>query len=158
MARDTRATPEAMVEWAHHYYACQEGIDWALASCSSMDEVWDTIDEEMFAWMCMLPGVLSEDDYRRFCLACGERLLADGHEAVVRAHALLAEELSQEEAVEGLEQHIEIVNLTVNWTNVHVNAQRFVELLKDSDGLSWLVQWFRDNCTPCWDLAPFGSL
>ena len=57
-------------EFCTRHNACQEGREWALASCQSMREVWDTAKPEWLMWVATRRGVLAERDLRLFYVRC----------------------------------------------------------------------------------------
>lgn len=48
--------------------ACKAGQNWALASCSTMQEVWDNAKPEWLVWIATRPSVLTDEESRLFAV------------------------------------------------------------------------------------------
>ena len=54
--------------------ACREGIEWALASCTSMKEVWEKAKPEWLIWVATRPSVLTGKELRLFAVFCARQV------------------------------------------------------------------------------------
>jgi hypothetical protein len=63
-----------MKNWLRKHDACPEGYAWAVSTCSTMQEVWDTAKSEWLVWVATRPGVLDDDTLIRFLQKCAEYL------------------------------------------------------------------------------------
>ena len=62
------------------HHACSEDREWALANCKDTRQVWDTARPEWLVWIATRPGVLTDNELRRFAIFCArnvEHLLTD---------------------------------------------------------------------------------
>src|SRR5271157_1500296 len=50
--------------------ACSEGVEWALANCKNMRDVWATAKPEWMIWIATREGVLTEKQLRLFAVWC----------------------------------------------------------------------------------------
>lgn len=48
--------------------ACDDGREWALANCVSMQDAWNTINQEWLIWIATRPGVLTDRELRLFAV------------------------------------------------------------------------------------------
>jgi hypothetical protein len=53
-------------EFCDLHNACDEGREWALANCQTMQEVWATAKPEWLIWVATRKGVLTEKEQRLF--------------------------------------------------------------------------------------------
>jgi hypothetical protein len=60
--------------WLRKYHACPEGYAWAVSTCSTMQQVWDTAQPEWLIWVATRPGVLDDITLRRFACWCVQRV------------------------------------------------------------------------------------
>jgi hypothetical protein len=63
-----------MKNWLRKHDACSEGYAWAVSSCSTMQDVWDTAQPEWLIWVATRPGVLDDITLRRFACWCARRV------------------------------------------------------------------------------------
>jgi hypothetical protein len=56
--------------WLRKHEACPEGYAWAVSTCSTMQQVWDTAKPEWLVWVATRPGVLDDITLRRFACWC----------------------------------------------------------------------------------------
>ena len=61
---------ESVKEFLEGHDACKEGLDWAVSSCNTLQEVWDTAKPEWLIWLATRPGVLTESEQRKFACWC----------------------------------------------------------------------------------------
>ena len=54
--------------------ACEEGKEWALASCASMKEVWEKAKLEWLFWVATQPSVLTDKELRLFAVFCARQV------------------------------------------------------------------------------------
>jgi len=53
-------------EFLKKYDACEDGFNWAVENCKTMEEVWNTAKPEWFIWLATRENVLLEKDLHRF--------------------------------------------------------------------------------------------
>ena len=53
-------------EFAGLFRACQEGREWAVANCATMDDAWATARPDWLVWIATRPGVLDDRTLRVF--------------------------------------------------------------------------------------------
>ena len=56
------------------HHACEEGREWALASCSSMEEVWEKAKPNWLFWVATRPSVLTDKELRLFAVFCARQV------------------------------------------------------------------------------------
>ena len=56
--------------FCNRYGACCEGREWALANCSTMQDVWNTARPDWVIWVATRPGVLSDRELRLYTHHC----------------------------------------------------------------------------------------
>jgi Xaa-Pro aminopeptidase len=61
-------------EWLRKHRACPEGYAWAVSSCSTMQQVWDTAKPEWLVWVATRPRVLDDITLRRFACWCARQV------------------------------------------------------------------------------------
>lgn len=71
-AKKTPREDLTIKEFCGLHSACGPGRKWALASCETMQDVWDKASPEYLFWIASRPDVLSCLELRRFLLACAE--------------------------------------------------------------------------------------
>ena len=54
--------------------ACEEGKEWALASCASMKEVWEKAKPNWLLWVATRPSVLTDKKLRLFAVFCARQV------------------------------------------------------------------------------------
>lgn len=89
-------------EFCDKHNACQEGKDWALENCQTMDEVWQTAKPEWLIWVAIRKGVLSDKELRLFACWCVRQiwdLLTDerSKNAIIVAEKFAKGEATEEE-------------------------------------------------------------
>jgi len=57
-----------ITEFCDRHHACHDGREWALASCKTMQEAWDTARPEWLIWIATRPGVLDDRTLRKFAV------------------------------------------------------------------------------------------
>jgi hypothetical protein len=60
--------------WLRKHDACTEGYAWAVSTCSTMQDVWETAQPEWLIWVATRPGVLDDITLRRFACWCARRV------------------------------------------------------------------------------------
>jgi hypothetical protein len=60
--------------WLRKHHACPEGYAWAVSTCSTMQQVWDTAKPEWLVWVATRPGVLDDITLRRFACWCARQV------------------------------------------------------------------------------------
>ena len=71
---------EKLVNWLKSNDACASGYKWAIESCVSMSEVWETAKPEWLLWVATRTNVCSKKEMQEFALFCAGRvrhLMAD---------------------------------------------------------------------------------
>jgi hypothetical protein len=63
-----------MKTWLRKHDACPEGYAWAVSTCSTMQDVWDTAQPEWLIWVATRPGVLDDITLRRFACWCARQV------------------------------------------------------------------------------------
>ncbi len=56
------------------HQACEEGKEWALASCASMKEVWEKAKPNWLFWVATRPSVLTDKELRLFAVFCARQV------------------------------------------------------------------------------------
>ena len=54
--------------------ACEEGKEWALASCATMTEVWEKAKPNWLFWVATRPSVLTDKELRLFAVFCARQV------------------------------------------------------------------------------------
>jgi hypothetical protein len=57
-------------EFCELHDACEDGRDWALTHCSSMQECWNKMPYDYLRWVAVRNGVLTDVECRLFCVFC----------------------------------------------------------------------------------------
>ena len=57
-------------EFCDLHQACDEGREWALAECQTMQDVWDKAKPEWLIWVATRKGVLDDRTLRLFACWC----------------------------------------------------------------------------------------
>jgi hypothetical protein len=60
--------------WLRKHDACPEGYAWAVSTCKTMQQVWDTAKPEWLIWVATRPGVLDDVTLRRFACWCARQV------------------------------------------------------------------------------------
>ena len=69
-------------EFCDLHEACDEGREWALANCQTMQDVWDKASTDWLIWVATREGVVSGSELRKFACFCVRQvwhLLSDEH-------------------------------------------------------------------------------
>jgi len=53
-------------EFLKKHDTCEDGLEWAVENCKTLEDVWDTAKPEWFIWLATREGVLPEMDLHRF--------------------------------------------------------------------------------------------
>jgi len=61
-------------QFCDRYKTCEEGREWALRNCESMDEVWQTAKPEWLIWIATREGVLTDKELRLFAVWCARQV------------------------------------------------------------------------------------
>lgn len=62
----------SIAEFCEHHNACQDGRDWAMANCKTMEDVWASARPEWLVWVATRRGVLDDRTLRWFAVFCDE--------------------------------------------------------------------------------------
>ena len=54
------------------YDACEDGFNWAVENCKTMEEVWNTAKPEWFIWLATRENVLPEMVHGFACRSVGQ--------------------------------------------------------------------------------------
>lgn len=54
--------------------ACDDGREWALENCKTMDDAWNTAKPEWLLWIATREGVLSNKELRSFAVFCARQV------------------------------------------------------------------------------------
>jgi hypothetical protein len=54
--------------------ACQDGRDWAVANCQSMQDAWMKLKPEWLLWVATRQGVLSDKELRLYAVWCARQV------------------------------------------------------------------------------------
>ena len=60
----------SIAEFCELHSACDDGREWALANCKTMQGVWDTAKPDWLMWVATRPGVLDDRTLRLFAVFC----------------------------------------------------------------------------------------
>jgi hypothetical protein len=60
--------------WLRKHDACPDGYAWAVSTCKTMQQVWDTAKPEWLIWVATRPGVLDDVTLRRFACWCARQV------------------------------------------------------------------------------------
>jgi len=56
------------------FNACEEGYDWAVESCTTMQEVWDTCKDEWLIWLATDTDCTTDREKHEFGLAAAQQV------------------------------------------------------------------------------------
>lgn len=56
----------SIAEFCERHGACEEGRQWAVIYCRTMQDVWQTARPDWLLWVASRPGVLSAETLRQF--------------------------------------------------------------------------------------------
>jgi hypothetical protein len=59
-----------IAEFCDRHGACNDGRQWALDNCDSMQSAWEKLKPEWLIWVAMQPGVLTDKELRLFAVFC----------------------------------------------------------------------------------------
>ena len=71
---------KSIEEFCRIHHACREGSEWALDNCKDMRQVWEAARPDWLVWIATRPGVLTDNELRRFAIFSArsvEHLLTD---------------------------------------------------------------------------------
>ena len=63
-----------MKNWLKHHHACADGYSWALKSCSTMQNFWDTARPDWLIWVATRKGCLTDRESWEFALWSAEQV------------------------------------------------------------------------------------
>ena len=63
-----------MKNWLKHHHACIAGYSWALKSCSTMQNFWDTARPDWLIWAATRKGCLTDRELWEFALWSAEQV------------------------------------------------------------------------------------
>jgi len=63
-----------VADYLTKFKACVEGYDWAVESCTNMQEVWNTCKPEWIIWLVTETDCCTERDQREFGLAAAQQV------------------------------------------------------------------------------------
>ena len=55
-------------EFCEKHRACDDGREWALANCSTMQEAWETAQHKWLIWIATRRGVVADNQLRKFAV------------------------------------------------------------------------------------------
>jgi len=61
-------------EYLKKFNACEEGYDWAVESCTTMQEVWDTCKPEWLIWLATDTDCTTDREKHEFGLAAAQQV------------------------------------------------------------------------------------
>ena len=61
-------------EFCDKHGACEDGKQWAMDNCKTMQDVWDKARPEWLLWVATREGVLTEKEQRLFACWCVRRV------------------------------------------------------------------------------------
>jgi hypothetical protein len=165
--------------WLRKHDACSEGYAWAVSTCSTMQQVWDTANPEWLIWVATRPGVLDDITLRRFACWCARQvwhLLTDerSRHAVETAERFCDGKATLEELAaaraEALDAGMDAASDAARSTAIVIGKHAALSsawsartaLATDSSmpagrsvawNAAWTYQakWLRDNATPNFD-------
>jgi len=59
-----------IAEFCEKHGACDDGRQWALDNCDSMQSAWNTLKPEWLIWVATQPDVLTDKELRLFAVFC----------------------------------------------------------------------------------------
>ena len=74
------STQLTIEEFCDKHNACDDGRDWAVKKCASMQEAWEKAKPEWPAWIACQHGILTDRELRLFAVFCArqvEHLMTD---------------------------------------------------------------------------------
>jgi hypothetical protein len=160
-----------MKNWLRKHDACPEGYAWAVSTCSTMQQVWDTAKPEWLIWVATRPGVLDDITLRRFACWCVRRvwhLLTDERSrcAVETAELFCDGKATLEELAAANAAATVAANAAATVADTAARAAATVAARAAAnaaaraaaDAAAWAAardasqaQWLRDNATPNFD-------
>jgi hypothetical protein len=87
-------------EFCDKHNACQEGKDWALENCQTMDEVWRTAKPDWLIWVATRKGVLADKELRLFACWCVRQIWDLPTDERSKNAIIVAEKFAKGEATE----------------------------------------------------------
>jgi len=70
MSQGSVTTYYTIEEFCAKHGACNDGKQWALDNCDSMQSAWDTLKPEWLIWVAIQPDVLTDKELRLFAVFC----------------------------------------------------------------------------------------
>ena len=158
--------------------ACKEGIEWALASCATMKEVWEKAKPEWLIWVATRPSVLTGKELRLFAVFCARQVqhlmtdprsieainvaekyaqdqASDDELAAARAAARAAawaaaraEAAAWAEAAAGAEAWVEAAAGAEAWAEANAAARAEAWVTSNAAMKESQATWLRENTTP----------
>ena len=61
-------------DFCEKFDACEEGKEWALKNCSSMQDAWNNAQPDWIIWIATREGVLTDKELRLFAVFCARKL------------------------------------------------------------------------------------
>ena len=59
-----------VAEFCDHHEACDDGREWAMANCASMQNAWEIAKPDWLLWIGTRKGVLPDRELRLFAVRC----------------------------------------------------------------------------------------
>lgn len=136
--------------WLKHHGACKPGLDWAVNSCNTMQDVWDTAKPEWLIWVATRRGTLTPQMQRKFGVWCVRQiwhLLTDerSKNAVIIA----------EKYADGMATEAELSAASAAaWAAARSAEHAAWAAARAAEHAAWYAQaqWLRANCNPNFDL------
>ena len=147
--------------FCEQFSACKEGIEWAIANCTDMADVWDTIKPDWLIWIATRKGILDDRGLRLF--ACW---------SVRKIWDLLTDERSRN-AVEIAEKYAEgnaspfelsaarAVSAKASWnTTIRPDAWAVTAAAAEAAKAAWYTTWAAagDATVAAWGAAGAAAL
>lgn len=158
--------------------ACEEGKEWALASCASMKEVWEKAKPNWLFWVATRPSVLTDKELRLFAVFCArqvQHLMTDPRsiEAINVAEKYTQDRASDDElaaARSAARSAADAAAWSAAWAAAYAAAKTAYAAAKAADAAAWAAAdaaaypaawtaayaamnesqatWLRENTTP----------
>lgn len=75
-------------EWLRKNEACTPGFEWAISTCKTLEDVWNTAKPEWLIWVATREGVLSDRELWLFACHCAEQSLPNWYKFAPDDHRL----------------------------------------------------------------------
>ena len=129
------------------HHACAPGVEWALANCKDMPEVWATARPYWLIWVATRPGVLTLTELVDFARYCAGRALeistALGAASWVRTNVASAAAIHAAEAAA-----IHDAEAVRNWAEIAAYALAWVNSAESAKEQAAQAKWLRENTSP----------